>query len=56
MKIKIEKTVDIDAETWARIYGIKKEDVEESAKDYFKGMINHHCEWVKKYDKELDGD
>ena len=39
MKIKIEKTVDIDPGLWASEYGIKRGDVRKDVQEYYGGIL-----------------
>ena len=42
MKVKIEFTVDIDADTWAREYSLDKSEVREDVKAYVENGARDH--------------
>ena len=42
MKVRINQTVNIDAEAWALEYGLDPKDVREDVKMYFETWLQEH--------------
>lgn len=43
MKIRVEFTVDIDADVWCEVYGIGKPDVRDDVRSYIENSFYMHC-------------
>lgn len=44
MKVKVEVTLDVDAEAWASEFGTAPEDVRADVKTYFQGTCTEQLE------------
>ena len=44
MKIRIEQTVEVDADAWANEFGVDVKDVRQDVKNYFDGWCQQQVE------------